>query len=1153
MQLQHHELPLYICECYFPHSKNIQGHKEAWEEIQNEANKLANEGHILIMGDFNAHTGLNGDHSPIDHAGRILLHNIDLLQLHLLNSLPICEGNITRSVFHKTDASLHNTTIDYMAISESLRPYVAKFEISTDSLGSDHYPLILTLKGLKSLKLEQSKSHEAWRIENIPKAPDPSFVQPFFTAFETWVASTTERMKEDIEDHTQAANLFEWSFQNCLEEVAFDLIGKKWVKPKSFLCMSTSTRILNQTRLKLAKRARHITDNPNYFDIETRRRSIEAYTQAKKSLLIAEQKRKQAFELAQFKAISMGQTCSKTFWSRIKRLRTTFKNSKSPPPMVQREDGSIATSPLEVLQIWKRYTESNAQDSPSDRTKYDTNFYNETNNRLHTRRQLRIHQPDLDHPIDRTEVWRAVRALKMGKAAGVDSIVSDILRTAAGAVWNSKLQKYNPTIDAITLLFNYVYDKEVWPERWSSGIIIPLHKQDSPTDPSNYRPITLLSIMQKLFGYVLNQRLLAWAEDHETFSDAQGGFRWNRSTVDQILILLEILTNRKQNNQATLITFIDIRKAYDKVWRQANYNRIFDKGIKGKAWRQLQTMHDNLKSFIRLPTGDTDPIDFQLGVAQGAVESPWTFNCFINGLAEELAKHDLGILLHGRRVALLMYADDIAMFAASIPEMQHMNQIVTQYAQKFRFQFNGAKSGVMVFNAPRNVKERVTTTKWTLFGEAVPVKHSYKYLGVEITTKINNWRPYFSKAIQKAQHATNLLLYICRHDKGLLPRAARSYWQAKVRPVLEYAAEIWAGDLPQDLVAKAEKIQTDFARRILGLHKADGISNQAILAELGLEPLRSRWYKLRLGYWRRIFTYNPSRLVREVISTHREQTVADPQSPGWCASTKRLLETHYLHEAWDRPLSCAGQTKQQWKEKVYNAVDALANSEREGTMSQLSSLTQYVQIKDWRPTPRDRCFSMSEQEKLGMLRTEQYLDDLHEHIGRKLKTLCRLNTLPLMDKVGKQQQWSRRGKKRWNCPLCKETEDNLTHYFFECPSTQKWRDKLLDRVIAALQEAQIPHLHRLVRSQYNFHAETEYKRCPHIEDEPPLLTPSGFYDLPTSDKLLVLLGKNIGCQTAEKHIDTHVKRFLRKTWKLRRPYVEATNTKYGRHDYLVDP
>lgn len=237
--------------------------------------------------------------------------------------------------------------------------------------------------------------------------------------------------------------------------------------------------------------------------------------------------------------------------------------------------------------------------------------------------------------------------------------------------------------------------------------------------------------------------------------------------------------------------------------------------------------------------------------------------------------------------------------------------------------------------------------------------------------------------------------------------------------------------------------------------------------------------------------------------------------------------------------------------EVYNAVDTLADSEREDSMTQLTSLTQYLQLKDWRATPRDRCFSMSEQEKLGMLRPEQYLDDLYEPIGRKLKTLCRLNTLPLKDKVGKQEQWSQRGKTRWNCPLCNGNKDNLIHYFFECPTTRKWRDKLIARVITALQEAQKPHLHKLVRPRHNFHAETEYKSCPRSDDEPQLLTPSGFCDLSQRDKLLVLLGKNIGCQTAEKHIDTHVKRFLRKTWKLRRPHVETSNNTYGRHDYLI--
>ena len=77
---------------------------------------------------------------------------------------------------------------------------------------------------------------------------------------------------------------------------------------------------------------------------------------------------------------------------------------------------------------------------------------------------------------------------------------------------------------------------------------------------------------------------------------------------------------------------------------------MFDMGIRGKAWRQLQKMHNNLRSKIRLPIGSTEWLDCHLGVPQGAVESPWAFNCFINGIAEELSKHNLGVLVNGRRV-----------------------------------------------------------------------------------------------------------------------------------------------------------------------------------------------------------------------------------------------------------------------------------------------------------------------------------------------------------------------------------------------------------------------------------------------------------------------------------------------------------------------
>ena len=137
-------------------------------------------------------------------------------------------------------------------------------------------------------------------------------------------------------------------------------------------------------------------------------------------------------------------------------------------------------------------------------------------------------QEELDYPITREEVFRAIRRLKLGNAPGVDRIRTDILKHAAAAVYTNRLRQDNTVIDALTLFFNYVLETEVWPARWKEGVIFPLHKDDSRLDPGNYRPITLLSVIGKLFGQILNSRLQQWTEDNGKVADEQGGFRHTR-------------------------------------------------------------------------------------------------------------------------------------------------------------------------------------------------------------------------------------------------------------------------------------------------------------------------------------------------------------------------------------------------------------------------------------------------------------------------------------------------------------------------------------------------------------------------------------------------------------------------------------------------
>jgi len=347
-------------------------------------------------------------------------------------------------------------------------------------------------------------------------------------------------------------------------------------------------------------------------------------------------------------------------------------------------------------------------------------------------------------------------------------------------------------------------------------------------------------VVGKLFGLVIEKRLSDWSEQTGVISDEQGGFRRSRGTPDQIFLLREVITSRKERGLATLATYIDARKAYDTVWREGNYVRLFDLGIQGKMWRQIQAMGAHMRSKVRLEVGETEWHDVRRGVAQGAVESPWLYSCFVDGMAAELKARGLGIMVEGRRVPLLMYADDIVMLASNVTELKLMNDVATEYAHKHRFRHNGKKSAVMAFNADKQTKERVNREVWRLSGERVEVRDRYRYLGVEVQQQVSDWKVHVKRLIGKAQARSRDLTWMCGRDSGIRPRSAATLWKAIVRPILEYASELWCGEIPQALAQKAEAVQTNFARAIMGLQGQRALTNTFIRAELGLERLASR-------------------------------------------------------------------------------------------------------------------------------------------------------------------------------------------------------------------------------------------------------------------------------------------------------------------------
>ena len=672
----------------------------------------------------------------------------------------------------------------------------------------------------------------------------------------------------------------------------------------------------------------------------------------------------------------------------------------------------------------------------------------------------------------------------------------------------------------MVLMFNFVFDKGVWPERWGTGIIFPLHKHDSRLDPSNYRPITLLSVVGKLFGVVVNARLSAFSEATGSLSDEQGGFRPKRGTPDQVFLLREVLASRKERGLPTFATYIDARKAYDTVWREDAYVRIYESGVRGKLWRQLQAMHSGLTRRVMHPLGMTDCFEVNRGVAQGAVESPWVYANFIDGLAQELKAQGLGVPIAGRRIALLMYADDIVMLATTQRELQLMNKIASRFAQRHRFQFNGEKSGIMVFNAKHEAKAKAKAARWTLFGEKVEVKNSYVYLGTVTPSDGMSWTAHLEAAIVKARRRSADLLWVCRADRGMRPRTAVTLWQSLVRPLLEYACELWSGQCPTGLAAKAESVQCMFLRGTLGLHaNGSGVADDALRAETGCERLEDRWAKLKMGYWRRLHAAKPDRLLRIVAEfRHREHVRSGGQgfgARGWMPTAKLALSNAGLADYWDDPRKAAREDAHTWKTRVYRAVETVSNAGRAARMADMPSVQIYNRIKEWGTNEKAYSFSVGEEGRPGCLVPERFLDDRTRLKGTRLKLLCRLNCLPVMDRVGREvrPQWPKQNRVCFACGS--DTVENIHHFIMDCPRYATRRTGLV---------TQIGHI--LSRSTGN-------------------LTAAAFAEMGGSAQCEVILGRRIDDPIAEDRIDAAVKRYLTKAWNMRADVTARINAVLG--------
>ena len=130
----------------------------------------------------------------------------------------------------------------------------------------------------------------------------------------------------------------------------------------------------------------------------------------------------------------------------------------------------------------------------------------------------------LNEDITEEEIMKAIQNLKNGKSSGIDEIMNEHIKNSTGTLMPLYIK-----------LFNKILNEGNLPDEWGIGLVIPLYKKKGDVkDPNNYRGITLLSCLGKLFTAILNNRLMDFMEDNKILRESQAGFRKSYSTIDHI-------------------------------------------------------------------------------------------------------------------------------------------------------------------------------------------------------------------------------------------------------------------------------------------------------------------------------------------------------------------------------------------------------------------------------------------------------------------------------------------------------------------------------------------------------------------------------------------------------------------------------------------
>lgn len=406
-------------------------------------------------------------------------------------------------------------------------------------------------------------------------------------------------------------------------------------------------------------------------------------------------------------------------------------------------------------------------------------------------------------------------SLDTSKASGPDGISGVMLKSTAHSI-----------APVLTKLFNLSIQTGVVPDAWKRSTVVPIPKSKAVKDPSNYRPISLLSICSKMLerhiSHLLSTHLSSVSPP--LLSSSQWGFMPRKGTTSALISVLHDWHHQLNKGIDICSVFFDLRKAFDTVPHRPLMHKLEDLNLDRYLLRWIHSYLSERKQCVVIDGEMSSTLPVVSGVPQGSVLGPLLFIIYIDGV-ESVTLSD---------GTVVMFADDMVLYRPIHTRDDYRLllrdiEAVARWIQNLNLQFNISKCKYMVISR-RN--SSIEPPAIVLNGLPLERVSSFKYLGVHVSADLS-WSLHVGKICTKGRRLVGLL-YRRFHAADIT--TCKQLYVSFIRPHLEYACQVWDPHLKKDIEA-LESVQK-FAVRACTRQWAAPYSS--LLTLTGLPTLEER-------------------------------------------------------------------------------------------------------------------------------------------------------------------------------------------------------------------------------------------------------------------------------------------------------------------------